>query len=634
MATREQKMKFAIKRFKGFWNQFRRSKRGIFGISIIIIFSFIAIFAPYIAPYPPIDPKYGVGEYQALGLASGKPIATKLSKPIWYKYLPWIPRGEQIIQEKFYTYTGTYYGTTLQFVIPYEKYDPNTTPLLTLEEKNNISVADRLTLSRRVSMIETVEAKLPNGTVKELSDEEWYQEPQRPREIILGPIFPDDTEITVTYKTGVDLVENMKIVTDHKFSTSESLDSWTWSSNYADRIEVSYNAEKGIKLKETDDSGCIQISYKAAGTPPTEPVQVTLSYKFSYPYFQPPERFWVHVSSKSEGISRYYIEASFYNEDSGEKFLLKRAEIYTPSPEYVYKEVDSTEDVVASNVGLSPPQDRIFPTHGNYSFQVTLIFNPSTNVNFYLDHVDCLLYGNIFGLLGTDNTTPYTKDLFSSLIYGSRVSLIVGVLTAIFSTFIGLFLGLIAGYVGGVVDEVIMRFADLLLVLPTLPLFIVLVTALRASSGYISMWNIIFILTFFGWMSFARSVRSMVLSLKERAFIEAAKAAGGTTMHIINRHVIPNVFALVYITLATSVPGAIITEASLSWLGLGDTRLASWGKILYEFNNSGVVTSKGLLEYWFWVFPACIAIAILAAAFILVGYALDEILNPRLRERR
>jgi peptide/nickel transport system permease protein len=82
------------------------------------------------------------------------------------------------------------------------------------------------------------------------------------------------------------------------------------------------------------------------------------------------------------------------------------------------------------------------------------------------------------------------------------------------------------------------------------------------------------------------------------------------------------------------VPGAIITEASLSWLGLGDPRLASWGKILYDFNNSGVVTSKGLLEYWFWVFPTCIAIALLAAAFILLGYALDEILNPRLRERR
>jgi peptide/nickel transport system permease protein len=126
----------------------------------------------------------------------------------------------------------------------------------------------------------------------------------------------------------------------------------------------------------------------------------------------------------------------------------------------------------------------------------------------------------------------------------------------------------------------------------------------------------------------------MVISLRERAFVEAAKASGAGTMHIINRHILPNVFALVYITLATSVPGAIITEASLSWLGLGDPLTASWGKILYDFQTAGIALTKGLADYWFWVFPACIAIALLATAFILIGYALDEILNPRLRERR
>jgi len=148
------------------------------------------------------------------------------------------------------------------------------------------------------------------------------------------------------------------------------------------------------------------------------------------------------------------------------------------------------------------------------------------------------------------------------------------------------------------------------------------------------LWNIIILLTLFGWMSFARSVRSMVVSLRERAFVEAAKAAGAGTMHIINRHILPNVFALVYITLATSVPGAIITEASLSWLGLGNPLIPSWGKILYDFQSSGIAMTKGLSEFWFWVFPPCISIAVLATAFILIGYALDEILNPRLRERR
>jgi len=220
------------------------------------------------------------------------------------------------------------------------------------------------------------------------------------------------------------------------------------------------------------------------------------------------------------------------------------------------------------------------------------------------------------------------------LIYGSRVSLFIGVLSAIFSTLIGLFVGLVAGYVGGVVDEGLMRFADLLLVMPTLPLFIVLVVALRAVGVFMSLWNLIIIITLFGWMSFSRTVRSMVLSLRERAFVEAAKASGAGTMHIITRHILPNVFALVYITLATSVPGAIVLEASLSWLGLGDPLIPSWGKILYDFNASGLAVTKGVADYWYWLFPACIAIAVLAAAFILMGYAMDEILNPRLRERR
>ncbi|MCK4313895.1 ABC transporter permease, partial [Candidatus Bathyarchaeota archaeon] len=152
--------------------------------------------------------------------------------------------------------------------------------------------------------------------------------------------------------------------------------------------------------------------------------------------------------------------------------------------------------------------------------------------------------------------------------------------------------------------------------------------------GLVSMWNIIILITFFGWMGFSRSVRSMVLSIRERPFIEAAKAAGGGKFYIITKHMIPNVFPLVYVTLATSVPGAIITEASLSWLGLGDKTIPSWGKVLYDFNVSGIAVTKGLTEYWFWIFPPCVSIAILATAFILLGFALDEILNPRLRERR
>ena len=119
----------------------------------------------------------------------------------------------------------------------------------------------------------------------------------------------------------------------------------------------------------------------------------------------------------------------------------------------------------------------------------------------------------------------------------------------------------------------------------------------------------------------------------ERPFIEAAQAVGAGKFYIIRKHVLPNVFSFVYVTLATFVPGAIITEASLSWLGLFDPTVVSWGRMLQEFTNSGIIL-RGISEYWFWVLPPGILIAVLALSFILLGFALDEILNPRLRRRQ
>jgi len=238
----------------------------------------------------------------------------------------------------------------------------------------------------------------------------------------------------------------------------------------------------------------------------------------------------------------------------------------------------------------------------------------------YIDDFTIRLYGNAYGLFGTDYNG---RDIFSQLIYGARISLFVGLLSAILSVVVGLFVGLVAGYVGGAADEIIMRLTDGLLVLPGLPLLLVLIAVLGPS-----IWNLIMVIGVLGWMGFARTVRSQTLSLKERPFVEAAKAIGASKWHIILRHILPNVMSLVYVSLALSVPGAILSEAALSFLGLFDPSVISWGRMLHD-----VQEFQGF-EKWWWVVPPGISIALVSLSFILLGYALDETLNPRLRQRR
>ena len=228
---------------------------------------------------------------------------------------------------------------------------------------------------------------------------------------------------------------------------------------------------------------------------------------------------------------------------------------------------------------------------------------------------------NMKYLLGTDDVG---RDILTQIMYGGRVSLLIGFLAAAISGGIGTTVGLVSGYYGGWQEELLMRITDIILVIPGLPLMIVLSALLGTS-----FWNIIFVISIIGWTGTARVVRAQVLSLKERAFVESSKAIGASDLRIIGVHLLPNVFPLIVAQMVLRIASSILSEASLSFLGLGDPLNISWGMILHWAFSAGSLASN----YWWFMIPPGICITLVALGFTFIGYALDQIVNPRIRRR-
>ncbi|MCD6558840.1 MAG: ABC transporter permease [Palaeococcus sp.] len=290
----------------------------------------------------------------------------------------------------------------------------------------------------------------------------------------------------------------------------------------------------------------------------------------------------------------------------------------TPQKEFEYlATLDSMKVLFAK---ISPDMlDRPKSLKGDYKVIINVRIPEGINVS--VDNTEVIFNGRSYGWLGTDYKG---RDLLAGLIWGSRVSLTIGISISVLSVLIGIFYGVTSAYLGGWTDEFMQRINEFVASIPSLPILILLGSYF---GGHIELWQIVFLLVLFGWVGIAKVARSMALQIKEQVYVEAARALGAGTGRVIFRHMVPQLLPYAFAQMALSVPSAVLSEASLSFLGLGDPTKVTWGQILHDAQVAGAAVNG----YWWWVIPPGLAIALVGLTFVLLGTALDRVLNPRLR---
>jgi len=358
------------------------------------------------------------------------------------------------------------------------------------------------------------------------------------------------------------------------------------------------------------------------------------SYNFNFNYDSYPSDFMVMYTAKYGSIQPA-LQIDVIRPD-GNEFQIYFASLPTSQNESneFSARIFSTDTLIADSlmgysnlfaytVDATRPQVMIFSDteenkvlKGTYVIRNTFyLFDPSDTV------VDSgvILGGKVYGTMGTDDSR---RDLAIGLLWGAPVALFIGLTVSGAAVFIGLIYGIFAGYKGNRTDEGLMRINDVFYSLPTLPLLVILSVTIGRSIFLITGFLVIF-----SWVGMAKISRSLALQIKSLQYIEAARLMGQSDTKIIFKHIIPQLLPLTFASIAIAVPSAILGEAALSFLGLGDPSIPTWGQILHDAHSAGAM-SRGL---WWWIVPPGLMIAITGLAFVLIGNALDSIVNVRAR---
>jgi peptide/nickel transport system permease protein len=280
------------------------------------------------------------------------------------------------------------------------------------------------------------------------------------------------------------------------------------------------------------------------------------------------------------------------------------------------KQLDPTS-VIFAEAGSGMDADPK-PLHGRYVFTLSTMLLSEDRA---ADDPHLVISGRVSGLLGTDNSK---RDLWTGIVAGVKWALLIGLLTAFVSVSVGVIAGIAAAYYRGWIEVVIQRVFEIIVNLPLLPVLIILAAVFK-----LNIWYFMGIMCIYFWTGPVKTVYSMALQIKEETYIEASRAIGAGSGRIIFRHMVPLLVPYSFASMALYVPGAIVYEATVSLLGLGDARIVTWGQILHDALVGGAVLS-GL---WWWIVPPGLLIALVGMTFAFVGFAMDKILHPKLRTR-
>jgi peptide/nickel transport system permease protein len=359
------------------------------------------------------------------------------------------------------------------------------------------------------------------------------------------------------------------------------------------------------------------------------------SYKFAFNYDFFPSDFMINYAVQY-GSTPPLVDVELSRPD-GDSFAITSSSLPSPQGEhYVFRDtIFSTENEIQDNlrnylnsysydVDITRPQVMLFSAKdkpsvlkGTYTLILTFSF---FDKNDEVLNSEFILGGKVYGLLGTDELR---HDLSIGILWGTPVALFIGLSVAIVSTFIGLFYGLIAAYKGKRIEPTMMTIVQIIINIPVL--FILIILAITIGR---SLFLIVGFFILFGWVGMALISRSMGLQIKSYAYVEAAKLMGESDIRIIFRHIIPQLLPFAFATIALSVPAAILGESGLSFIGLGDPAIPTWGVILHDAQSANAA-ARGM---WWWILPPGLMIGMTSVSFVLISRALESIVNPKMKK--